>query len=118
MRYFPLFLDLAGKSVLLVGGGEVAARKFALLADAGAGITVVAPRLGAELTAALSTFTHHARDFAPDDVRDVWLVVAATNDRAVNAAVAAAANARRIPCNVVDDRELSSFIMPAIIDRS
>ena len=47
-----------------------------------------------------------------------WLVVAATDDRAVNAAVAAAANAARIPCNVVDDRELSSFIMPAIIDRS
>ena len=52
------------------------------------------------------------------DIDGAWLVVAATDDRAVNAAVSAAANAARIPCNVVDDRELSSFIMPAIIDRS
>src|SRR4029434_9321693 len=58
------------------------------------------------------------REFAVADIDGAWLVVAATNDRAVNAAVAAAANAMRIPCNVVDDRELSSFIMPAIIDRS
>ena len=61
---------------------------------------------------------HVARDFEANDIDGAWLVVAATNDRAVNAAVAAAANAARIPCNVVDDRELSSFIMPAIIDRS
>ena len=61
---------------------------------------------------------HHAREFARADIEGMWLVVAATDDRAVNAAVAAAANAARIPCNVVDDRELSSFIMPAIIDRS
>ena len=120
MQYFPLFLDLKGKPVLLVGGGEVAARKFSLLADAGARVTVVAPRLGVELEAALArgAIEHHAREFAGTDVSSVWLVVAATDDRAVNAAVAAAAEAVRIPCNVVDDRELSSFIMPAIIDRS
>ena len=83
-------------------------------------VTVVAPALGTELTAAAGrgAFTHHAREFATTDVDGMWLVVAATDDRAVNAAVAAAANAARIPCNVVDDRELSSFIMPAIIDRS
>jgi uroporphyrin-III C-methyltransferase / precorrin-2 dehydrogenase / sirohydrochlorin ferrochelatase len=120
MRYFPLFLDLAGKSALLVGGGDVAARKFALLGDAGARVTVVAPDLGDELRAAVErgALTHVAREFCAGDVQGSWLVVAATNDRAVNAAVAAAAGALRIPCNVVDDRELSSFIMPAIIDRS
>ena len=120
MRYFPLFLDLAGKPVLLVGGGDVAARKFALLADAGAVVTVVAPELGVEMVAAVAagSATHLEREFEAGDVNGVWLVVAATNDRPVNAAVAAAAHALRIPCNVVDDRELSSFIMPAIIDRS
>ncbi len=120
MRYFPIFLDLAGKPVLLVGGGDVAARKFALLGEAGAVVTVVAPELGAELTAAVAAgaATNVARGFEAGDMNGAWLVVAATNDRAVNAAVAAAANAARIPCNVVDDRELSSFIMPAIIDRS
>jgi uroporphyrin-III C-methyltransferase / precorrin-2 dehydrogenase / sirohydrochlorin ferrochelatase len=120
MRYFPLFLDLSGKPVLLVGGGEVAARKYALLGDAGAVVTVVAPQLGGELVEAVArgAVTHVARAFEIADIDGQWLVVAATNDRAVNAAVAAAANAARIPCNVVDDRELSSFIMPAIIDRS
>src|SRR5688572_16597713 len=120
MRYFPLFLDLAGKPVLLVGGGDVAARKYSLLGEAGAVVTIVAPRLGGELAEAVGrgAVTHLAREFQVADIDGRWLVVAATNDRAVNAAVAAAANAARIPCNVVDDRELSSFIMPAIIDRS
>jgi uroporphyrin-III C-methyltransferase/precorrin-2 dehydrogenase/sirohydrochlorin ferrochelatase len=120
VRYFPLFLDLTGKPVLLVGGGEIAARKCALLREAGAMVTVVAPELGAELTAAAARdeLIHHSREFHPEDVQGQWLVVAATDDRAVNAAVAVAAGALRIPCNVVDDRELSSFIMPAIIDRS
>ncbi|MEO8065212.1 MAG: siroheme synthase CysG [Pseudomonadota bacterium] len=120
MRYFPIFLDLKEKPVLLVGGGEVAARKFSLLVEAGASITVVAPRLGTELAEALErgAFMHRAREFADTDIAGVWLVVAATDDRAVNAAVSAAATAARLPCNVVDDRELSSFIMPAIIDRS
>jgi uroporphyrin-III C-methyltransferase/precorrin-2 dehydrogenase/sirohydrochlorin ferrochelatase len=120
MQYFPLFLDLKNKPVLLVGGGDVAARKLSLLAEAGATITVVAPLLGDELAAGFSRgeFTHHAREFAVGDIDGMWLVVAATDVSAVNAAVAQAANAARIPCNVVDDRELSSFIMPAIIDRS
>jgi uroporphyrin-III C-methyltransferase/precorrin-2 dehydrogenase/sirohydrochlorin ferrochelatase len=120
VRYFPLFLDLVGKPVLLVGGGVVAARKFELLQGAGAQVRVVAPALGSELTVELAdgAFVHQARVFEPADIEGAWLVVAATDDRAVNAAVAAAAAAERIPCNVVDDRELSSFIMPAIIDRS
>ena len=120
MRYFPLFLDIAGKPVLLVGGGAIAARKFALLKDAGAKVTVVAPELGDELSAALerAEFTHVPRPFAAQDLDGKWLAVAATNDRAVNARVSEVAGGARIPCNVVDDRELSSFIMPAIIDRS
>ena len=81
MRYFPLFLDLTGKPVLLVGGGAVAARKFGLLAEAHAVITVVAPSLGAELAGALARqeFTHHAREFAATDIDGQWLVVAATD---------------------------------------
>ncbi len=120
MRYFPLFLDIKARPVLLVGGGEIAARKFSLLAEAGAQVTVVAPALGEALAAVLArgALVHQGREFQSGDVLGQWLVVAATDDRAVNAAVAEAAGALRIPCNVVDDRELSSFIMPAIIDRS
>jgi uroporphyrin-III C-methyltransferase/precorrin-2 dehydrogenase/sirohydrochlorin ferrochelatase len=120
MRYFPLFLDIQAKPVLLVGGGDIAARKFALLRDAGASVTVVSPELGEEMAAALArnAFVHVAREFAASDLEGHWLAVAATNDRDVNARVSEIASAARIPCNVVDDRELSSFIMPAIIDRS
>jgi uroporphyrin-III C-methyltransferase/precorrin-2 dehydrogenase/sirohydrochlorin ferrochelatase len=120
VRYFPLFLDVRDKPVLLVGGGEIAARKFALLSDAGATVTCVSPELGVELAAALAEgkLVHEARGFEPHDIEGKWLVVAATDARTVNAAAAEAANTARIPCNVVDDRELSSFIMPAIIDRS
>ena len=120
MRYFPLFLDIKGKPVLLVGGGEIAARKFALLKEAGASVTVVAPELGDELRAALARgeLTYLSRAFAAADLDGQWLAIAATDDRAVNAQVSAIATGARIPCNVVDDRELSSFIMPAIIDRS
>jgi uroporphyrin-III C-methyltransferase/precorrin-2 dehydrogenase/sirohydrochlorin ferrochelatase len=120
MRYFPLFLDLAGKPVLLVGGGAIAARKFALLSEAGASVTIVAPELGEELRAALEpgAFRYLERPFAASDLVGQWLAIAATDDREVNTRVAEVAAAARIPCNVVDDRELSSFIMPAIIDRS
>ena len=121
MRYFPLFLDIKDKPVLLVGGGEVAARKFSFAESMPARrspssrrgwVTSSPPRW----RAARSRITRASS--RPADIDGAWLVVAATDDRAVNAAVSAAANAARIPCNVVDDRELSSFIMPAIIDRS
>jgi uroporphyrin-III C-methyltransferase/precorrin-2 dehydrogenase/sirohydrochlorin ferrochelatase len=120
MRYFPLFLDIKDRPVLLVGGGEIAARKFALLSDAGARVTVVAPELGEELRGARErgAIVWIQRGFAASDLEGMWLAVAATNDRQVNARVSEVAEAARIPCNVVDDRELSSFIMPAIIDRS
>jgi len=101
MRHFPVFLDLQDAPVLIVGGGEVAARKRALLRQAGAAVTVVAPDR-----------------FEPADVRGVRLVIAATGDALVNAAVAAAAREANAPVNVVDDASLSSFIMPAIVDRS
>jgi uroporphyrin-III C-methyltransferase/precorrin-2 dehydrogenase/sirohydrochlorin ferrochelatase len=120
MRYFPIFLDIKARPVLLVGGGDIAARKFALLSDAGARVTVVAPELGEELRAAheRGAFVHLQRAFAASDLEGQWLAIAATNDRQVNSRVSEVAGVARIPCNVVDDRELSSFIMPAIIDRS
>ena len=88
--------------------------------DAGAVVTVVSPLLKTEMKAAFErgAITWLQREFRADDIDGKWLVIAATNDRGVNAAAADAAHAARIPCNVVDDRELSSFIMPAIIDRS
>jgi uroporphyrin-III C-methyltransferase/precorrin-2 dehydrogenase/sirohydrochlorin ferrochelatase len=120
MDYFPIFLRLAGESVLVVGGGWVAARKVELLQRSGARITVIAPEVVAPIAerAAAGKLTHLAEEFQPQHLRGMRLVIAATDKQAVNAWVAHHAERDNIPVNVVDDRELSRFIMPAIVDRS
>ena len=120
MDYFPLFMKLAGERCLLVGGGEVALRKARLLRAAGARVVVVAPELAPELAdwGREGEVEHVAGRFDPAQLEGVRLVVAATDVREVNRAVSAAAQARAIPVNVVDDPELSSYITPAIVDRS
>lgn len=120
MKLFPIFADLQGRRVLVVGGGSVAARKVLALQEAGAEVRVGAPDLEPELArqAADGRIVHVPGRFEPSWLDDAWLVVAATDDREVNAAVDAAARERRIFCNVVDDAELSSFQVPAIVDRS
>jgi uroporphyrin-III C-methyltransferase/precorrin-2 dehydrogenase/sirohydrochlorin ferrochelatase len=120
MQHLPLFAELAQRAVLVVGGGAVAERRVALLREAGAAVTVIAPELSAGLAAlaAEGEIAHIARTFGDDPIEPYWLVVAATDDRTVNASVAAAATAAKRFCNVVDDRELCTFIMPAIVDRA
>lgn len=120
MDYLPIFCRLDNKPVLLVGGGEVAARKARLLLDAGARLTVVSPALDPELAelAANGSIEWLAGEFAPAQLTGKWLVVAATDRREVNALVYQSANRARIFANVVDDPKRSSFIMPSIIDRS
>jgi uroporphyrin-III C-methyltransferase/precorrin-2 dehydrogenase/sirohydrochlorin ferrochelatase len=118
MRYFPLFADLHGRDVLVVGGGEVALRKVRLLLAAGACIRVVAPQLHAELLAQSDRLDLRRERFAPAHFDGVVLAIAATDDAQTNAAVAAAGRARNVLVNVVDVAELSSFIVPAIVDRS
>ena len=140
MRYFPLFADLRDRRVLVVGGGVVAERKTRLLLEAGAQVTVVAPEFGASLRALaaegrgegvglpLPAQTGEGRGegsvvlreerFRPDHLDGVVLAVAATDDVEVNTGVAAAGRERNVLVNVVDVAELSSFIVPAIVDRS
>jgi len=130
MRHFPVFLDLGGRDVLVVGGGAVALRKVEALRPAGARITVIAPAVheGLRALAAQGHIRLLGRRFPAEgggaggldapDLPPPWLIIAATNDRAANAAVARAAELARIACNVVDDRELSTCLMPAVIDRS
>jgi uroporphyrin-III C-methyltransferase/precorrin-2 dehydrogenase/sirohydrochlorin ferrochelatase len=120
MQHLPLFADLAQRAVLVVGGGGVAERRVALLLEANAAVTVLAPQLTARLAelAADGAVTHLAKAYESDQLDAYWLVVAATDDSAVNAAVAAAALAAKRFCNVVDDPRSSTFIMPAIVDRS
>ena len=120
MDYLPIFLNLQRRPVVVVGGGAVALRKVSTLRAAGAQVTVVAPALDLELAAqaARGDLRHIAAPFIPAHLGDAVAVIAATNDITVNRAVSRAARERGIPVNVVDDAELSTFIFPAIIDRS
>lgn len=120
MDYFPLFARLDDKRCLVVGGGTVAGRKVRALRNAGARVTVNAPELNSELStlAAAGEIEHFQGVFEPGFVHEHLLIIAATSDAQVNRAVAdAAAQADRL-CNVVDDGEMSGFIMPSTIDRS
>ena len=120
MDRFPVFLDLQGRACLVVGGGSVAERKVTKLLQAGAHLTLVAPTLTPELAEVIvgQSVMYHTRAFADTDIEGHFLVVAATNDKAVNAHIATLAHARHIPINVVDAPTLSSFIVPSIVDRS
>lgn len=120
MDHFPIFIDIRGRSAVVVGGGPVAARKVELLRRAQADVTVVAPTLCAALKdlAHEGAIAHRGREFEAGDLDGARLVVAATDDGEVNAAVAAAAEARGLPVNVADAPALCSFILPSIIDRS
>ena len=119
LNYFPLFIDLRAQRVLVVGGGEVARRKVHLLERAGARVTLVAPEVVPELArgSADGALTLVQREFAPEDLSGARLVIVATPRRALNRWIASLCDARAIPVNVVDDREASRVILPAIIDR-
>ncbi|WP_197058892.1 siroheme synthase CysG [Enterobacter sp. Bisph1] len=116
----PIFAEVKDRPVLVVGGGEIAARKITFLRRAGAQVQVVAQRLSPELQQLADTQAIHWLDtaFAESQLEQVFLVIAATNDAALNRRVFDAANARHRLVNVVDDQPLCSFIFPSIVDRS
>jgi len=117
MDFLPVFHNVKGKLCLVVGGGEVGKRKAGVLLEAGARVRVVAPEMAPELAKQQGVESITER-FESMHLDGVTLVIAATNDRSVNKHVSQLAQARNIPVNVVDDPELCSFIMPAILDRS
>lgn len=124
MEFLPIFLRLEKQACVVIGGGEVAARKVHMLCRAGADVTVVAPQLCPALQR-----LHNGDDapyslqwrqsvFNKEDLEQVVLVVAATNNADVNRQVSELAKQNQIPVNVVDQPDLCSFIIPSIIDRS
>jgi len=119
MRYYPIYLDLKGRDVLVVGGGAVAEGKALQLLEAGARVTVVSPQLTEALRAAADRgeITHLGGSFAEGDLNGVFLVIGATDDRKVNEKVARAARERGTLCNVVDQPDLCNFITPALVTR-
>jgi uroporphyrin-III C-methyltransferase/precorrin-2 dehydrogenase/sirohydrochlorin ferrochelatase len=117
--YFPIFVDLSDQPVLVIGGGEVAARKIRLLLKSGARPHIVARELNEELAAlvAESKALLIASTFEPAQLAGKRLAIAATDDRALNRTVADAAEAVGVLCNVVDDPEASRYITPSIVQR-
>ena len=120
MEYFPFFFDLRGRRVLLVGGGEVALRKAELLTRAGACLRVVASLVVPPLQALAKKHGGEVlqRNYQTTDLDGAMLVVAATDDDALNARIKADAAAVGVPVNVVDCPALCDFIFPAIVDRT
>lgn len=120
MDFLPIFMDVRDRSCLIVGGGEVAARKVQMLLRAGAKVEVVAPALGDTMQELQQQgqIAWTEATFEADHIQHPALIYAATNDSAVNKAVSDQAKTRDIPVNVVDTPELCNFITPSIIDRS
>jgi siroheme synthase-like protein len=113
MDLLPLFLNLAGRQVVLVGGGRVAAAKLRQLLAAGARVRIVAPEISANID--------HAdivrRGFVPSDLDDAWLVVAAATPE-VNREVAQAAEDRRLFVNAVDDPANATAFLSGVVRRA
>jgi uroporphyrin-III C-methyltransferase/precorrin-2 dehydrogenase/sirohydrochlorin ferrochelatase len=114
--FYPAFLDLRGRRVVVVGGGAIAEQKVHGLIEAGARVTVVSP----ETTPGLSHLEARAsveirrRRYRTGDLAGAWLAIAATDDRAANAAVWAEAEQQGVLLNAVDDVDHCSFIAPAV----
>ncbi len=120
MEYFPLFFKLKNKNCLVIGAGEVAARKIELLTRGGAIITVIAEVIGFSVANMKDSpqLIIKQKCFEISDIKDFHLVISATNTTQINQLVANTATEQNIPVNVVDNPALCSFIFPAIIDRS
>jgi siroheme synthase-like protein len=117
LKYYPVYLDLRDRAVLVVGGGAVAEGKAEQLIEAGARVRLVSPGLTPRLGAleAQGAFAYREGGFAESDLEGVMLVISATDDQEVNERVARAAAARGLLCNVVDQPALCNFITPALL---
>ncbi len=116
MQPYPLGLRLAGRRVLVVGGGSVATRRVPPLLDAGAEVVLISPEITPALLALAERdlITWHRRPFHDSDVDGAWLVHVAVNDAAAARAISLAADQRRIFCVRADDREAASAWTPAV----
>jgi precorrin-2 dehydrogenase/sirohydrochlorin ferrochelatase len=111
-EYYPLFLDVAGRKVVIIGGGAVSARKAETMLRHGATVTIVAPEIASEISGA-----HLVRkSYEAADLENAFLVFAATNDPAINERVAADCRARNILVSVADAPARGDFIVPAIVE--
>jgi len=120
MQALPIFFNIKNRHCVVIGGGDVATRKVSMLLKASAAITLYSPAICHELLAMAEagTIKYIANNFEPSQLAGACMVIAATDDEAVNIAVSVSAKAQNIPVNVVDAPDLCTFTMGSIIDRS
>jgi len=120
MEHLPIFINLRQKPVLVVGGGDIALRKINLLIKAQASVNCLSPLFcdGIASLSADKSVNLIQKSFEPDDIKNYSIIIASTDDSLVNSSISELAKKANIPVNVVDSPELSSFIMPSIVDRS
>jgi siroheme synthase-like protein len=116
--YYPLFLDIENREVVLVGGGAVSARKAETVLRYGARVTVVAPAFTDEIEAWArdGRVSLRRKRYDHSDLEGATIVFASTDDGRVNEQIAHDCRARRIPVNVADDLALCEFIVPAVVE--
>lgn len=119
MSLFPIFLKLTGRHCVVIGAGHLAESKVESLRAADGAITVIAPHASEHIAeqARAGELTLHQRPYQPGDLAGAFLVVAATNDPAVNRAVFAEATAKGVLCNAVDDPPFCDFYFPSVVRR-
>lgn len=117
--YYPIYIDIEDRSVLIVGGGTVCARKAETMMRYGARVTIVSPEITDEIAAweQAGVLAVQRKMYAESDLEGASMVIASTDDQCVNARVARDCRRRRIPVNVVDVTHLCEFIVPAIIEK-
>ena len=117
--YYPIFLDIENRNVVIIGGGNVCARKAETMMNYGARVTIVSP----EFTDEIERWAHDGqlqlrrKKYDESDLEGANVVIASTDDESINTKIAADSRRRRIPVNVVDVTHLCEFIVPAIIEK-
>lgn len=116
--YYPIFLDVEERSVVIIGGGNVCARKAETMLRYGARVTVVSPDFTDEIEewARQGSIAIKRKPYEASDLDGASIVIASTDDQRVNEQIAADCRARKIPVNVVDVTPLCEFIVPAIVE--
>ena len=120
MAYFPLFVDLKNKSILIIGGGNVAYRKILKLLPFEANITIISPEICIEIDDIIkknSKIRYIKKEIEANDLEDVFFVITATSDKKLNSSISELCRQKNIPINSVDDLSNCSFIFPAIIKK-
>jgi len=117
--YYPIYLDIEDRDVLIIGGGNVCARKAETMMKYGARVTIVSPECTEEIEqwAAQNVLAIRRKTYEEADLEGASIVIASTDDPCINARVARDCRRRKIPVNVVDVTHLCEFIVPAIVER-